>query len=146
MRTNVLFLASSCLVATPVHSETMRLNYFLNCSSAQIDLTFEINSIFRTVRNVNYNTEMEVAYWSAESINTTFSIEKSMSQILGGAQQTDNVSVNFDRLTGVASVAGIIEPTEQQIHLCKSQRSWGCGSWFVTEVHEAQCIVVEQKF
>jgi len=124
----------------------MRLKYFLNCSSAQIDLTFEINTIFRTVRNVNYNTEMEVAYWSAESINTNFSIEKSMSQILSGAQQTDNVSVNFDRLTGVASVLGIIEPTEEQINLCKSQRSWGCESWFVTEVHEAQCIVVEQKF
>ena len=81
MLTRVLFLALSCLVATPVHSETMRLKYFLNCSSAQIDLTFEINTIFRTVRNVNYNTYMEVAYWSAESINTTFSVEKSMSQI-----------------------------------------------------------------
>lgn len=146
MLTRVLFLALSCLVATPVHSETMRLKYFLNCSSAQIDLTFEINTIFRTVRNVNYNTYMEVAYWSTESINTTFSIEKSMSQILSEAQRTDNVSVNFDRLNGVASVAGIIAPTETQINQCKSQRNWGCESWFVTETHEAQCVVVEQKF
>lgn len=146
MLTRVLFLALSCLAATPAHSETMRLNYFLNCSSAQIDLTFEVNTIFRTVRNVNYNTDMDVLYWSAESINTIFSIEKSMSQILSGAQRTDNVSVNFDRLNGVASVAGIIEPTEGQINQCKSQQNWGCESWFVTEIHEVKCIVVEQKF
>ena len=139
-------LILTCSVATSANSESVRLNYFVNCTSAQLDLTFEINTFFRTVRNVNYNTVMDVAHWSEEEINTTFSIKKSMSQLVSGAQETDNISVNFNRLKGVVSVAGIIEPNKEQIIQCKSERNWGCDDWYVTEIHTAQCSIVEQKF
>ena len=118
----------------------------MNCSSSGFNLIFEINPLFRTVRNVDYNTEMDVAYWGEEAINTTFSIRKSFSQIVRGTHKSENVSVNFDRLKGTASIAGINSPTKSQIKECKLKRSWGCESWFVTEMFSAKCSIIEQKF
>ena len=142
----LLYLTLFCFVAIPANSENSRESYFVNCRSANLDLTFEINTRLRTVRSINYYTEMDVGYWSEEAINTNFSISKSLSQIVSGTQKTDNVGVNFDRLKGSVSVAGINSPTKSQIKECELKRSWGCDSWFVTEIFEAKCSIVEQKF
>jgi len=139
----VLVLILFCCSAIPANA---RVNYFVNCSSSGFNLIFEINPLFRTVRNVDYNTEMDVAYWGEEAINTTFSIRKSFSQIVRGTHKSENVSVNFDRLKGTASIAGINSPTKSQIKECKLKRSWGCESWFVTEMFSAKCSIIEQKF
>ena len=142
----LLYLTLFCFVAIPANSENARESYFVNCRSANLDLTFEINTRLRTVRSINYYTEMDVGYWSEEAINTNFPISKSLSQIVSGTQKTDNVGVNFDRLKGSVSVAGINSPTKSQIKECELKRSWGCDSWFVTEIFEAKCSIVEQKF
>tara|TARA_B100000768_G_C11107369_1_gene301734 strand:- start:243 stop:695 length:453 start_codon:yes stop_codon:yes gene_type:complete len=131
---------------TAANSENARVNYFVNCSSADLNLTFEMNTLFRTVRNVNYNTEMDVAHWSEEAVNTYFSIRKSLSQIVSGTQKTENVGVNFNRLKGSVSVAGINSPTKSQIKECQLERDWGCDDWFVTEIFDAKCSIIEQKF
>lgn len=146
MSMRVFFLALSCLAATPVNSEITRPNYFINCSSTQLSLTFEINTLLRTVRNVNYNTDMDVSYWSEDTINSIFSKAKSLAQIVAWAPKTDNVSVNFDRLKGAVSVAGLIAPTEAQVNQCKLERNWGCDSWIVVEVYDAECSIVEKRF
>jgi hypothetical protein len=146
MLRGVLYLTLLCFTAVAANSENARVSYFVNCSSADLNLTFEINTLFRTVRNVNYNTEMDVLHWSEEAINTNFSIRKSVSQFVSGTQKTENVGVNFNRLTGYVSVSGINSPTKSQIKECELKRSWGCDSWFVTEIFEAKCSIVEQKF
>ena len=109
------YLTLFCFVAIPANSENARESFFVSCRSANLDLTFEINTRLRTVRSINYYTEMDVGYWSEEAINTNFSISKSLSQIVSGTQKTDNVGVNFDRLKGSVSVAGINSPKKSQI-------------------------------
>ena len=142
----LLYLTLFCFAAIQANSENARVSYFVNCRSADLDLTFEINTRLRTVRSIDYYTEMDVGHWSEEAINTNFSISKSLSQIVSGTQKTDNVGVSFDRLKGSVSVAGVNSPTKSQIKECELKRSWGCADWFVTEIFEAKCSIVEQKF
>ena len=89
---------------------------------------------------------MDVSYWSEDTINSIFSKAKSLAQIVAWAPKTDNVSVNFDRLKGAVSVAGLIAPTEAQVNQCKLERNWGCDSWIVVEVYDAECSIVEKRF
>ena len=69
----ILFLLIFLSPLTPAQASN-----YVKCTSANLDLTFEINSLFKTVRNVDYNTKMNVGYWSEEAINTEFSINKSL--------------------------------------------------------------------
>ena len=137
----ILFLLIFLSPLTPAQASD-----FVKCTSANLDLTFEINSLFKTVRNVDYNTKMSVGYWSEEAINTEFSINKSLSQIVRGAVETENVSINFDRLNGSISVAGINSPTQERIESCKKNSGFGCDAWVVEALYGANCSVVKKKF
>lgn len=137
------FMAS---MASTSYADWLPTSYFLACKSDELKLTFKINTIFKTVENVNYNRKMNILYWGDEAINTSFSPPKSLSQFVRRADETDNVSINFNRLDGLVRVAGLNAPTVQQVSECEAGRGWGCNDWYVAEIYTAKCEKVEQRF
>lgn len=140
---NLLFFITIWCAAAPANAQT---STFVKCTSADLDLTFELNAILQNVTNLNFNNEMLVQYWSDASINTLFPAPKSLSQIVNGAQRSEYVGVNFDRLKGLILVNGLNPPTKTQIKECQTKRDWGCEDWFVTETFKARCSIIDQKF
>ena len=146
MRFRLLLPLIFVLFAPAANADLLGMKYFLNCKSSYFDLTFEVNKLLKSVTNLDYNQKLKIAYWNDDKINTTFPYTKSFDSIVKGAGKSQMISVNFDRLRGTMTIFGSIAPTSQQIQKCKSKKSWGCDSWFVTESLSAHCTKTKQRF
>jgi hypothetical protein len=129
--------------AAEVHAEA---GYWVRCQSPQVQLTFEFDLERELVRNVDYNVELKVAYWSDEAINSEFPYEMSISSIVPNAPESKFVGLNFDRLGGRLLLGGTIPPTAAEVAVCEEERGWGCRDHFVVGSTQLECKRIEQKF
>lgn len=118
--------------------------FWLECSGPKFSQKFEFNTENETIRIVGYNTFLSIAYWSDDSINTSFPGSKSISDFVAGAKQSAETGFNFDRLTGTLSVGGVNQPTADEVTKC-GDHLW-CKDGLVVDLYEFNCSEIRPKF
>ena len=137
------FISGAIFVAAfnIANAHFFEIKYHIQCKSNDINLTFKLNKLLRTVKIVPSNSKMKVEYWAKDSINFSFPTHYSLSGI-----EYEELSANLNRFTGTISLIGknASSPLLREFCLNYNDKAF-CDSDLLTE-YSANCTKVEQKF
>ena len=125
---SLLFINLFWITAFSANAEE---SFFVRCSSPKLDLTFEINKQFRTVRNIDHKNDMDVSYWSETDIEASFSdpilslsrvVTGTLTQeFIDGSEVPTTIHVRLDRLKGSVRVIGANFRPESEKEECRKK-------------------------